>query len=256
MNRPFLFGLLGLLLIALVGSYVILQSGNGGGETTLIAGQDPQSPQSAAGNENQQLSYTAYPEYQPVINPNNLQEYMALHPSDTVYGNEAAPVTVMEFFSYACGFCQDFYQGVYQTILAEYVDTGLVRFVKRDFLLQDEEKGLELYAGAGAECFIDDGQSQRFDDLMFAQRTRLLREPDPRAALLPLFLEAGLEETQARECMDDLRSQSLVYYRAARANGLAGVEATPTVFINQRRFSGIVNSQELIEAIEAALAAN
>ena len=131
-----------------------------------------------------------YPQQAAVTNPSNAQEFLMIHETDTIIGNANAPVTVMEFFSYNCGFCKRFHEGVYQQVLASFVSQGQVKFVKREYLLNRETIGLELLAGAGAQCFLDANQHSTFADLMFAQQGRL--NGGAAQALVPLFIEAGV----------------------------------------------------------------
>src|SRR3989338_342172 len=52
---------------------------------------------------------------------------------DAVKGDKNAPVTIVEWSDFQCPFCARFYNGAYQDIKKEYIDTGKVKFVYRDF---------------------------------------------------------------------------------------------------------------------------
>ena len=201
-----------------------------------------------------QFQWDTYPEFQPVLEPTSIEEYLSPHWTDKVYGDPNAPVQIVEFFSYACPHCKTFHEGPYQQLLNDYMNEGVVKVVKRDFLLNSRIIGFELMAGAGAQCLSDPFLSQRFADLVFAQQGELAQAQDPAEALLPIFVSLGLAEDQARACMRTHRSMSLVFGRAARAAQTADVHGTPTLFINGEKFAGNPNDYAALSAaIDAAV---
>src|SRR2546428_6821763 len=50
-------------------------------------------------------------------------------------GRDDAPVTMVEFTDLECPFCRTFHTGTFEQIKRDYIDTGKVRFVTRDFPL-------------------------------------------------------------------------------------------------------------------------
>ena len=52
---------------------------------------------------------------------------------DFAVGNKNAPITVIEYASLSCSHCADFHNNTLEDIKKEYIDTGKVRFVFRDF---------------------------------------------------------------------------------------------------------------------------
>lgn len=260
MNRGILVGVLALVAVALVGGYLFLQ--RDGDEATVLTGDTATQTDAGgtatadAGNDDAfRFSWSEFPEFQPVLEPANRREFLTPNWTDTGYGDPEAPVQIVEFFSYACPHCKRFHEGPYQQILADYVDTGLVYFIKRDFLLGSGSVGFELLAGAGAQCLIDSSQSQAFADIIFDQQRVLASSPDPVEALVPVFAAVGVEETMARSCMADQKNRSLVFGRSVRSTTVGPVTGTPTLFINQRKYNGNTSDYSALAAeIERALA--
>ena len=276
MNRILLLTLVAVVCVGLGTTYILLNSGQSSrtnfeaaaAETpptaapTAAQGQQASpaetTPEAAEPQASQEFrfSFSEFPEFQPVLKPADRDEYLTVHWSDTVIGDPQAPVTVMEFFSYICSHCRNFHDGAYQQLLLDYVDTGLVKVVKREFILNRNSVGVELLAGAGTQCFTDVAQRQVFDSAMFAQQDTLARASNAQTAMIPLFLAAGLEETQARSCMADPRNRSLVLGRALRAIALEEVNSTPTLFINKVKYTDYYNNYGTLRAaIETALSA-
>src|SRR3989344_1051945 len=50
-------------------------------------------------------------------------------------GDKSAPVTIVEFSDYQCPFCRKFWTETYPSIKSEYIDTGKVKLVFKDFPL-------------------------------------------------------------------------------------------------------------------------
>ena len=88
-------------------------------------------------------------------------------PGDLAVGDPDAPVTVIEFFSLTCPSCLRFHKNVYNRLEPEYVDTGKVRFVARDFPLNAPALQAAVLAHcAGRERYFTfiDVLFQTFDD--------------------------------------------------------------------------------------------
>jgi len=119
-------------------------------------------------------------------------------------------------------------------------------------LLNSNFVGLELLAGAGAQCLSVPEQQQTFTSLMFENQQPLQLTLEPEADLLPLFLQVGLDEDTARACMASHRNQSLVYYRSSAA-ATFGVNGVPTLFINGERHQGALDFASVAATIESTL---
>jgi protein-disulfide isomerase len=72
---------------------------------------------------------------------------------DPVLGDEDAEITIVEFSDYQCPFCRSFYTQTLPQLKREYIDTGKVKFVYRDFPLSFHPGAIP--AASGAECARD-----------------------------------------------------------------------------------------------------
>ena len=57
-----------------------------------------------------------------------------------VQGETDAPVTVIEYFSPTCSHCKDFVEAVMPLVEADYIATGKVRFVTREYIRNNVDK--------------------------------------------------------------------------------------------------------------------
>ena len=84
---------------------------------------------------------------------------------DAFIGNERAKVTIVEFSDFQCPFCRTFWNGAYQQIKKEYIDTGKARFVYRDFPLSFHPAAIP--AAQASQCAKDHGKFWLMHDKMF-----------------------------------------------------------------------------------------
>lgn len=170
---------------------------------------------------------------------------------DKVYGAEDAPVTLIEYASFTCGHCATFHNETLPQVMSEYVDTGLVRFVFRDFPLD----GVALRAGMLARCLPDQAYKPMLD-LIFQQQSSWARADDPVLALIGLARNAGLSQSAAEACLAD--EDLAVRIVEMRQEGIDeyGVNATPSFVLEGETFSGALSFEQLAARIDAVLPSN
>lgn len=157
-------------------------------------------------------------------------------------GPAAAPVTVFEWSDYECPFCQRA-QDVLQRLQAEFPDT--VRFVFKDFPLRSHPNALP--AALAARCAGAQGRYWEYHDLLFVAQPDLSRDH-----LIGYARRLGLDTPAFTECLDTGRFRDAVLAEQ-REGREAGVRATPTFFINQRKIEGALPLDEFRAAIKQAL---
>src|SRR3977135_4590333 len=78
---------------------------------------------------------------------------------DLALGKEDAPVTIIEYASMTCPHCAAFHKAVYPTLKTKYIDTGKVRFIFREFPLDEVAVAASMLArcagGDKAMALID-----------------------------------------------------------------------------------------------------
>ena len=157
-------------------------------------------------------------------------------------GPAAAPVTIFEWSDYECPFCQRA-QDVLQRLRGEFPDT--VRFVFKDFPLRSHPNALP--AALAARCAGAQGRYWEYHDLLFVGQPDLARDH-----LLGYARRLGLDASAFTECLDSGRYRDAVLAEQ-REGREAGVRATPTFFINQRKIEGALPLEEFRDAIKQAL---
>ncbi|MEO1282418.1 MAG: thioredoxin domain-containing protein [Pseudomonadota bacterium] len=65
---------------------------------------------------------------------------------DIVLGPDDAAVTVIEYASMSCGHCKRFHETVYPELKKKYIDTGKIRFIFREFPLDNRAAAASMLA--------------------------------------------------------------------------------------------------------------
>jgi protein-disulfide isomerase len=162
-------------------------------------------------------------------------------------GDPNAPVTMIEYASATCPHCAEFHMQIWPGLKQDYVDTGKVRFVFREFPTDQ----LALGAFMLARCVPDDKYFEAID-MMFLQQK--FWTPNPKVELFRIVEEFGLTADQAKACIkkQDL-VDGIVKVRESAIKDF-GVKGTPSFFINGQYIDGHEDPAAARGVIDAALA--
>ncbi len=176
--------------------------------------------------------------------------------SDMTRGSADAPMTVIEYASVTCPHCATFHETVYPEIKENYIDTGKVRFVFREFPTAPAE--LSVVGSMLARCAADkNGEDAYFtvlSSLFKTQRTWIFGE-SPRAELLKIVSQAGMDEAAFDECIKRQELLDLINKNVTDAQEKYEVNSTPSFVVDGqlRHFSTVEDfSKALDEALEKA----
>ncbi len=153
---------------------------------------------------------------------------------DVPQGSPNAPVTVLEYASYTCSHCRDFWKQEFPRLKAEYIDTGKVKFIYRDFPL---DENLAVTLAAIARCkgeasyftVIDDIFTNQYDILMAAQKG----EAAP--LILGIAARHGISADEVRTCIDHHPQLKKAILDSRNEGSGRGVNSTPAIFVNDVR---------------------
>lgn len=167
---------------------------------------------------------------------------------DTILGDPKAPVTMIIFGDYECPFCERQATGVEEQIKKDYVETGKVKLVYRDFPLENIHKQARP-AAIAAECAGEQGAYWPYHDLLFANHAKLsIGNVDYVALASSLKLDAeAFKICLSNPAIDAEVSKDL-------EDGVSlGIRGTPASFINNVFVEGAYPYAAFAEVIEAEL---
>ena len=158
---------------------------------------------------------------------------LAVSPSDRILGNPNAPITIVEYASLSCPHCAHFEGTVLPTLQKQWIDTGKAKLVMRDFPLDRAALRAEMLA----RCV----PPQRYYPLvktLFATQDEWVLAKDQKAALERIARLAGIGRKQVDACLADKKLENEIVQSRLTASNQLGVDATPTFFINGKKFEG------------------
>lgn len=156
-------------------------------------------------------------------------------------GPDTAKVTVIEYASATCPHCAAFYNDTFGTLKKEYIDTGKIKFVFREFPHQDAA----LAAFMLARCAPKEKYFPLID-VFFATQPEWTQ--DPLAGLNKIAQQAGFTKESFEACMKNEAVAKDILAVRTKAEGF-GVTGIPTFFVNGERFEG----ETTIEAFRAKI---
>lgn len=166
-------------------------------------------------------------------------------------GPAHAPVTIVEYSDFTCGFCRRFVDTVQGPMFERYGDK--VRFVHKNFPLAGLRAWSEDAALAAACGF------RQSNDSFWALHPRLFRETPRLRQGYPVYVElareAGLNLPTFRRCLEKREAKADVD-RDIQEGERLGVTGTPTFFINGRSIPGLVRPELFFQIVDEELAAS
>lgn len=174
---------------------------------------------------------------------------------DPILGDPNARVTIVEFSDYQCEFCRIFWKNTLPQLRQEYIDTGKVRLVFRDFPQSVHPEA--RMAAMGAQCAADQGKYWEYHDKVFSEQDRRGKERQvvrfKRDDLKQWAAEIGLDPATFNPCLDSSRHRREVSADQSDGEKL-GVQGTPHFFINGRPLVGAYPFPAFQKLIEEELA--
>lgn len=161
-------------------------------------------------------------------------------------GSKTAKVTIEEFCEFECGFCAKFHNEVFPQLEKDYINTGKVLFIFRNYPLIPK-KGNSMIAAQAAECALEQGKFWEYHDKLFENRKAL--ELDD---LKKYARELRLDTLTFKKCLDNNETKAAVE-QDIQEGKKRGINGTPTFYINGKESAGVSSYENFKEQIEKQL---
>jgi protein-disulfide isomerase len=167
---------------------------------------------------------------------------MALGPAD-------AKVTIVEYAASTCPHCAAFNKDVFPKIKSEFIDTGKVRYVFREFPLNIKDLACAMLS----RRIAGENSARYFAvvDIMFRQQDQLVEKTSDTLRLIGR--QAGLSVQAVEDCLKDQAMQDKISAGQKFAEDVLKVEGTPTFFINGDEIVGEAAFEEFAKRINSLL---
>jgi protein-disulfide isomerase len=169
---------------------------------------------------------------------------------DMALGPKDASVTITEYASMTCPHCAAFNAEVFPKIKSEFIDTGKIRYVFREF-------PLDIKAAAGSmlgRCIAKDDAGKYFAviDLLFKSQNEWAG-PKTTETLTRIGKQAGMSQQAVEDCLKDQALLDKIAADQKFAADVLKVNSTPTFFINGEKLTGETSFDEFAKRIQAQL---
>ena len=171
---------------------------------------------------------------------------------DMILGSADAPITVIEYASMTCSHCATFHENTYPRLKENYIDTGKIQFVFREFPLD----AYALEASIMARCAGADRYFELVHEIFVRQEDWILaRSPKSiRRSLQNIGEDMGVTEEMNDICQDNEALQKRIAAKAAEGRTRYEVSGTPALVINGKLFEGTPNYNNVARYLEEILA--
>jgi protein-disulfide isomerase len=183
-------------------------------------------------------------------NPLQVKEILRPKDHEIYLGKKDAPVTIIEYSSLSCFHCGDFHKKIFATLKEKFIDTGVLKYVYRDFPLNVQAvKGACLAHCAGDEQFF------LFLKILFEKQESWAYQKNYLQVLENIGKLGGLTQERLTFCLNDKAYQEKVLSKMLEANTIMlqnnqkALSGTPAFFINGKMFNQAMNVESFSKEI-------
>ena len=161
------------------------------------------------------------------IGPTEITMETFVENGSTVYGDPNAPITLVEFGDYQCHYCNVFFETVEGDIITNYVETGKVKIIFKDYNIIGSDS---VNASHGAHCAKDQGMFWEYHDILYSNWTGENNGWASPENLIFFAEEINLDMDQWVKCMDEKPHSKTILTSNEDAKKLQ-LTGTPAFFV-------------------------
>ena len=180
-------------------------------------------------------------------NENSLLDIKA---DDFVIGDKNAPVTIIEYASMSCSHCANFHVNKLDTIKKEYIDTGKVQYVFRDFPFNFPA----LLGSMIMHCTPNDVRYEYMNALYKLRKSWVLREnAKSKEELYKIMQSGGMTKEEFEACISNTELENKILQGIIDAQKEFNISTTPSFIINGNLIQGDKSLKEFRQIIDKIL---
>ena len=172
-------------------------------------------------------------------------------------GNLDAKVTVKVFSSLTCPHCANFHTNIYEKLKEDYIDKGLVKFEHHAFPLDLAALNAEVIIRCNESTTLN-GQKIRFELLTEMYKKQKMWAVGSEINKINKLIKKvglgfGLSNEKMNMCLKDDQTQDEILEQRIEAQKKYKIESTPTIIINEKKYSGKVDFKQFKKIIDKKL---
>jgi len=180
----------------------------------------------------------------------NAKSALEIGEDEFFIGNEDAPITIIEYASMSCSHCANFHNNTLPDLKKEYIDTGKVRMVFRDYPFNYPA----LLGSMMMRCISSDVRYDYMNALYQLQNTWVNKDPKTsKKELYKIMQSGGMTKDEFNECYSNLDNENLILEGVMAAQKEFNVKSTPSFIVNGNLVEGNKNIKEFRQIIDKIL---
>ena len=167
-------------------------------------------------------------------------------------GNSDAKVTVKVFSSLTCPHCADFHISIYENLKRDFIDKCLVKFEHHAFPLDLAALNAEIIV----RCHVNNDEKFKLLKKIYEKQKDWAIGSDINKinnSIKKIGAELNLEDKKMSKCLNDEKVQDDILNQRIDAQKKYKIESTPTIVINEKKYTGKSNYEQFKKAIEKKL---
>lgn len=169
---------------------------------------------------------------------------------DRMLGKADAPVVLIEYASATCPHCAEFHTTLLPQIKSEYIDTGKVKFIFREFPLDN----MALAVFMLTRCLPEEKYFAT-TDLLFRRQQTWAKADNPGIEITKIMSMAGMDKATFEACLKKTEMAKAMNEYAKKSAQDFGIKGTPALFVNGEFIDGHKDMADVKKALDTAIAA-
>ena len=164
-------------------------------------------------------------------------------------GNDDAKIVVKTFSSLTCPACANFHSKIFYNLKKDFIDKGLVRFEHHPFPLDLAALNAEIIL----RCYVDKDKKFALLGKIYEKQQFWAVGSDINKindSIKKIGLEVNLKNEKMDGCLKNDKIQDEILTQRIEAQKKYKIEATPTIFINGKEYTGKVDYKEFKKTLE------
>ena len=185
-----------------------------------------------------------------VLTPIYGESALDITEKDFVIGNEDAKITIIEYASLSCSHCADFHVNTLETLKKEYIDTGKVRMVFRDYPFNYPA----LLGSMVLRC-IPENYRYDYMNALFKLQTDWVNKKNKKTIqeLYKIMQSGGMTKDEYDACIYNTELENEILKGVMEAQNQFNIKSTPSFIINGKLIEGNKSIKEFRQIIDKIL---
>ena len=180
----------------------------------------------------------------------NEASVLEIKDNDFVIGDKDAPITIIEYASMSCTHCASFHNNTLNELKTEYIDTGKVRFVFRDFPFNYPA----LLGSMMMRCIPNEVRYDYMNALYLLQKSWVVREnATTMQELYKIMQSGGMTKDEFDACYSNEQLENEILEGVIAAQKEFNIRSTPSFLVNGKLIEGNKSIKEFRQIIDKIL---